>query len=85
MGRKFIQIKNAKKVFKHTLFKLRGHDFLKLIAEVSKKVSVKEGTALINAHHNYEARSGDYEIYIRVFPGKIEIVDMLNDDFRGVF
>ena len=70
----FIQIKNAEKVFRHKTFKLMGHDFPRFIEQIKNKVSVKEGLELIQLNEKLHFEAGDYEVYIRVHPNKIEIV-----------
>ena len=75
----YIQIRNAEKIFKHKIFKIRGHDFPELINKIKNKISPREGIELMKMSNNFEEKWGDYEIYIQVYPSKIKIVDMLED------
>ena len=72
---KTIQIKNAQKFFKHQTFKLFRHDFLRFFDAIKNKITPKERQSLLRMDRNLRAKFGDYEIYIKVFPRKIEIIE----------
>ena len=77
MAKKIIQIKNAKKIFKRRIFKIRGHDFPKLLDKISKKISTNEGVRLLKVDNYFRKKWGDYEVYIKVHKNKIEFIDFL--------
>jgi len=84
---KSIQFKNADKIFKHKYFKLRGHDIIRFADEYKSKITLDEWMRLSKHFHNLRERWGDFEVYIKVYPSKIEIIDFLEDEnsLGGVF
>jgi len=76
---KYIQIRNANKIFKDKIFKARGHDFRLLLEELKNKVSPSEYNQLVKIDKVFREKYGDYEILVEVHPSKIKIVDILED------
>ena len=70
---KYIQIKNAKKIFRKHFFKMLGHDFPRVYNDVGSKMSLPEAQSFSKYHSILTNEAGDYEVYVEVLPNKIKI------------
>ena len=83
---KFIQIKNAEKIFFKHNFKLSGHRVIFFLDNIAHKLTTIEYDRLKKYLINSRDEHGDFEFYIKVHPGKIEIINFQKeDDMGGVF
>lgn len=70
---KTIQIKEAQKVFRKHYFKMCGHDFDRILADVSSKLNTKELISFSKLDRNLREKYGDYETVVEVLKDKIKV------------
>jgi hypothetical protein len=80
MGKK-IKLRNAEKIFKAELTKMRSEDFLKRAIQNQHLLSFKESKALENLYGRTKSNKyeGGNEFFVRRTKGKIELLPFDDD------
>lgn len=74
---KYIQIKDANKKFRKHMFKMCGHDFLRIWRHLlSLNLTERELAVFSKWNHEMMEKYGDYEVLVKVLKNKIKITNM---------